>query len=143
MPYQHVLCTIDLREGSETVAQRAHEIATRNGARMSLMHVVEYMPYYMGDELALPNLQPIEDQLVEHARVKVAKIAASLQLPADICHIVVGVTRVEILRYAEAEGVDLIVVGRHVRHGLERLLGSTAGGIVATAPCDVLTVKTA
>jgi nucleotide-binding universal stress UspA family protein len=48
----------------------------------------------------------------------------------------------EIVRYAKAEGTDLIVVGSRGRSELEKLfLGSVASGVLAYAPCPVLVVR--
>ena len=47
----------------------------------------------------------------------------------------------EITRYAEETGVDLIVMSSHAHHGIFALLGSTAAGVVHTAPCDVMVVR--
>ncbi len=48
----------------------------------------------------------------------------------------------EIVRYAEEQVVDLIVMGTHGRSGLERLLmGSVAEKVMREAPCSVLVVK--
>jgi nucleotide-binding universal stress UspA family protein len=47
----------------------------------------------------------------------------------------------EILNVAEAEKVDLIVIGTHGRKGVSRfLLGSTTEKLVRSAKCPVLTV---
>jgi universal stress protein A len=45
--------------------------------------------------------------------------------------------------FAQANGVDLIVAGSHGHHGIGRLLGSTADGILHRAVCDVLLVRQA
>jgi nucleotide-binding universal stress UspA family protein len=48
----------------------------------------------------------------------------------------------EILRAAEEEGADLIVMGTHGRGGLSRLLmGSVAEAVMRKALCPVLTVR--
>jgi nucleotide-binding universal stress UspA family protein len=48
----------------------------------------------------------------------------------------------EIVRYANDERVDLIVMGTHGRTGVERLLmGSVAEKVMRDAPCSVLVVK--
>jgi len=52
-----------------------------------------------------------------------------------------GSPKTEIIRVAQENGVDLIVVGSHGRHGLALLLGSTANGVLHYAPCDVLAVR--
>jgi universal stress protein A len=47
----------------------------------------------------------------------------------------------EIVRVAEEESADLIIVGSHGRHGLALLLGSTANNVLHHAPCDVMAVR--
>ena len=48
----------------------------------------------------------------------------------------------EIVRYAKAENIDLIVMGTHGRGMIAHLLmGSVAERVVRTAPCPVLTVR--
>ena len=49
---------------------------------------------------------------------------------------------VEIVRLAEEEDVDMIVMGTHGRRGLTRMLmGSVAEAVVRRASCPVLTIK--
>jgi uncharacterized protein (TIGR02284 family) len=49
---------------------------------------------------------------------------------------------VEIVRYATAKGVDLIVIGTHGYHGIGSvLLGSVAEKVVHHAPCPVLAIR--
>jgi nucleotide-binding universal stress UspA family protein len=53
-----------------------------------------------------------------------------------------GVPHEEIVRFARARRVELIVLGTHGRTGLAKLfLGSVAERVVAAAPCPVLTVR--
>ena len=48
----------------------------------------------------------------------------------------------EIVKYAQEENIDLIVMGTHGRPGLAHLLmGSVAEKVVRTAPCPVLTLR--
>jgi nucleotide-binding universal stress UspA family protein len=48
----------------------------------------------------------------------------------------------EIVRYAKAHAIDLIVMGTHGRGAVAQLLmGSVAERVVRTAPCPVLTVR--
>ena len=50
----------------------------------------------------------------------------------------------EIIRLADEEKADLIVMGTHGRGGVSRLLmGSVAEGVMRKAPCPVLTLKAA
>jgi nucleotide-binding universal stress UspA family protein len=48
----------------------------------------------------------------------------------------------EILRYAAAKNIDLIVMGTHGRGAMAQMfLGSVAERVVRRAPCPVLTVR--
>jgi nucleotide-binding universal stress UspA family protein len=47
-----------------------------------------------------------------------------------------------IIRLAETEHIDLVVIGAHSRRVISRLLtGSVAKAVVRAAPCPVITVK--
>lgn len=139
--YSHILLATDLLDDSEGVVARAAELAQRYSSRLSVIHVVEQVPVYFGSELAMPAVEPIEIQLVEVAREKMAALAQCLGIDPECCHVEVGATKSGILSFAEREQVTLIVIGSHSRHGLERLLGATAKSILNSAVCDVLAVK--
>ena len=52
-----------------------------------------------------------------------------------------GTPKTTILSYAEAQQVDLILMGSHGRRGLAKLIGSTTNGVINNARCDVLSVS--
>jgi nucleotide-binding universal stress UspA family protein len=57
-------------------------------------------------------------------------------------HVVEGRAVPEIIRYAEYENADLIVIATHGLTGIEHLLlGSVTEKVVRLAPCPVFTVK--
>jgi nucleotide-binding universal stress UspA family protein len=59
-------------------------------------------------------------------------------------HIAVGKPAEEIVRVAQEEGVDLVVMGTHGRTGVRHLLlGSVAEDVTRHAPCPVFTVRIA
>jgi nucleotide-binding universal stress UspA family protein len=65
-----------------------------------------------------------------------------LELPTQT-EVALGDPREVILRIAEEQNADLIVVGSHGRSGIPKLLmGSVASHVVTHAPCNVLVVKT-
>lgn len=140
MGYQHVLCAVDISEDNITVAIRAAEQARQDNARLSLIHVVEYIPVDLSNELVLPQQQEIEDQLIERAKKVLHNLARELGMDNVSENVVCGSTKSEILKYASDHEADLIVVGRHGRHGFSRLLGSTANAVIHDAPCDVLAI---
>ena len=48
----------------------------------------------------------------------------------------------EIILYAKAKDIDLIVMGTHGRTGLKHvLMGSVAESVVRKSPCPVLTIR--
>ncbi len=58
------------------------------------------------------------------------------------CEVRVGTDSCEIVRYATAQAIDLIVMATHGRTGVgHALVGSVAEKVVRTAPCPVLTMK--
>ena len=141
--YQHLLAAVDFSSGSEAMMQRAMDLVKRYGARLSVIHVVEYLPVALDAELMLPPLAGVEEQLMENARKRLTQLTHSLGADQASHYVELGSTKLEILRVAEAQGVDLIVVGSHGRHGLARMLGSTASAVLQGAHCDVLAVRAA
>jgi nucleotide-binding universal stress UspA family protein len=57
-------------------------------------------------------------------------------------HVVGGAPAQAIMRIAQAEGADLIVVGNKGMRGVRRLLGSIPNAVSHGAGCDVLIVST-
>jgi universal stress protein A len=139
--YRHILAALDFSTGTVEVIGRAEELAQRYMARLSLLHVVEpALTEYTG-ELALPEDVNLEDQLVQSGEQRLRELGDRLRVKIPDRHVLVGSPRVEIARIAQEQGVDLIVVGSHGRHGLALLLGSTANAVLHHTPCDVLAVR--
>src|SRR5690606_17811769 len=141
MPYQHLLIAVDLTEASDRIASHAHELARIFGARLSLVHVVEYVPVDPAGEALLPPPVNMEEELMEAARKRLDALCDKLGLPECRRHVVLGNIKTEVVRIAAEEECDLIVLGRHERHGLQLLLGSTEKSVLASAPCHGLAVR--
>ena len=139
--YQHILCAVDLGDDGLLVAARAAELAKLYQAQLSLLHVVEYIPIDLANELVLPQQQEIEQQLVAQAKSNLASLVKRIDCEQVNEVVVQGSTKSEIVGYALANHADLIVLGRHGRHGISRLLGSVANAVLHHAACDVLAVK--
>jgi universal stress protein A len=141
--YQHILAAVDFSPSTNLTMRRAVDLVERYGARLSLIHVVEYLPVALDAELMLPPLAGVEEQLMDNARKRLEQLAESLGVKQASFYVELGSTKLEILRVAEAQNIDLIVVGSHGRHGLARMLGSTASAVLQGAQCDVLAVRAA
>lgn len=140
--YRHILAAVDFGSDSAQVLGRASALARIQGARLSVVHVVEFLQFDLASELVLPQDIQLEAQMVEVAKRKLAAMAADIDVGGPVNQYVeLGATKQEIIRIAEAQAVDLIVIGSHGRHGIGRLLGSTANAVLHGAGCDVLAVR--
>ena len=92
--YQHILLTVDLSEDSLQVGQRAVEIAERLGARITVLHVVEFVPVEPMGEALLPAV-PIEEELVANAKRRLDELAARLGLEDSPKSVEVGSIKAE------------------------------------------------
>ncbi len=139
--YRHLLAAVDLSVESDQVAQRAVALRDKCGARLSLVHVVEYVPMAYSGDLALPDDFNLEQELLEVARRRMVELGERLGVAETDQYVVLGSTAKEILRIVQEQGMDLIVLGSHGRHGLAMLLGSTANAVLHHAMCDLLAVR--
>ncbi len=141
--YEHILVAVDFSSAADTVGARAVELSRRFEARLHLIHVVEYLPPLdlAYEPISTPDWGIDEAELVNVAQQSLEAFARRLGVEDATRDVVVGVPRYEIVRAAGEHEADLIVIGSHGRHGLGRLLGSTANGVLHSAPCDVLAVR--
>ena len=138
----NILVPIDFSEPSLAATRYGLELAARFQAKVHLLHVIEDPAIYLP---ALKSFQmPSRDDFEADAQTRLDKWLSS----EDFAHCemerrwVHGVSIVEILRYANEQVIDLIVLGTH-GGGLAShlLLGSVAEKVVRKAPCPVLTVR--
>ncbi len=140
--YKHILLAADFSDQGQKVANKAKELARSNQAQLSVIHVVDNLP--ISDASYGPIIPfdgDLTEQLMEAAKKRLAKIAGELGVSENKQWLEVGSPKLEIVRVAEENAVDLIVVGSHGRHGFALLLGSTANGVLHHAQCDVLAVR--
>ena len=82
-----------------------------------------------------------KEELMNAAKEPIEQLQQKLGLESSTLVVELGNAAVEIVRYADENNVDLIVLGSHGRHGVKLLLGSTANGVLHHANCDVLAVR--
>ncbi|HYE34277.1 universal stress protein [Methylocaldum sp.] len=142
MAYRRILLAADFSEHGEQVIQRAHDLAKKYNAGLDIVHVVENMPIMDSSYGPIvPFDIDLTDQMVDAAQKRLAEIADRLAIPQDRRWVEIGSPKVEIIRIAKEQQVDLIVIGSHGRHGIGLLLGSTAASVIHHAECDVLAVR--
>jgi universal stress protein A len=138
-----ILVPTDFSDCARPAAQYARELALRFTAQVDLMTVVD--PTLMiAASAGSPVPQAIlEDQeataLQELKKWPDSEYDRELQVHRQVLQ---GIPFVEIVRYARANEVDLIVMGTHGRSGLTHvLIGSVAERVVRKASCPVLVVR--
>jgi universal stress protein A len=138
--YKKLLVLLDLSEDSEQVAVAGRDLAAHSNASVVVLHVVEFVPVEPLGESLMPTVQ-IEDELMSRSRAKLEEFIARLGLTNTTGRVEAGNTKSEILRVAEEEKVDLIILGSRERHGLAILVNFTEDTVLHAAHCDVLAVR--
>jgi universal stress protein A len=137
-----ILVATDFSDAADEALRYATVLAERLGARLSLVHVVDPFAQALSweGELSLSTEMPAE--VVEGIQRQFSRRAPIMGHAVAITSIVTGVTSSAIVDHARDNGIDLIVMGTHGRHGMAHLLlGSVAERVVRTASCPVLTVR--
>jgi universal stress protein A len=138
--YKKLLVLLDLSRDSEQVAIAGRDLAAYSSAEIVVLHVVEFVPVEPLGESLMPTAQ-IEDELINRARESIGGLIARLALPRATGRVEAGNTKAEILRVAEEEHADLIVLGSRERHGLAIMVNFTEDTVLHAAHCDVLAVR--
>jgi nucleotide-binding universal stress UspA family protein len=140
MNYKKILFATDFSPASETALKYATSLARDSGALLLIAHIEELPMPYAGGEMYFA--QP------EYPNPEVKKMLDAVVPPDKSVkyehRLIMGTAADDIVRVADEEGVDLIVIGTHGRTGLMRvLMGSVAESVMRLATCPVLTVKQA
>jgi len=141
MAIQRILVALDGSPRAQAVRDAAIELAEMSKAKLVLLRAVD-IPIEWSQQMFSVALEELE-QVVQHQARKDLHVLAQA-VPTEQF----GGMRVEmgppwqaILTAAQAEKVDLIVLGSHGHNLVERLLGTTAGRVIERAGCNVLLVR--
>ena len=135
--YRHLLLACDLEPDSRQVAQRALTLARHCDAMLSMVHVLGAMTPAVSGEFAA---SPAVGDLYQETQEQLQALAAEFDIPPERCYLLTAHRGRAIACLAEDIGADLVVLGYHSRHGLAKLLSTTAEGVLRKAARDVLTV---
>ena len=139
--YSHILLAVDFSKETDAVAEQTLIMCKALNARLSLVHVVEFVQFDFSSELTIPQEVELDQELLELADERLQQLGEKYAIADSERFVRQGNTKREILRIAEEQKVDLIVIGSHGRAGIQLLLGSTANAVLHGAPCDVLAVR--
>lgn len=137
--YHNILVAVDLAGDDGYLIESALQIASdvNNIRLISVVAPLIYPTDMFTGELVAQAQEKIESDALQG----LAALARKYGL-GDGGHLTpVGRPATEIHRAADENDIDLVVVGSHGRHGLQRLLGATANAVLHGAKCDVLAVR--
>ena len=137
---QKLLLATDLSEASSSATDQAFDLASRLGAALLIVSVID------PGSLLLPGgrFRARVDQVRERReQLAQALVERGRELGIDVSFLVwTGDPGDQIVEAAEAEHVDMVLVGSHGRGAVGRLfLGSVSEHVVRNAPCPVLVVR--
>jgi nucleotide-binding universal stress UspA family protein len=142
--YKKILLTLDGSGLAEQAVEHAVILAQGFGTELFLLRVVEpIVRSYRGGSTPPSALQSVEQQLLKMAQEYLQGIAQKLQSEGLSTQVAARIGRAdkEIMRFARANDIDMIVMCSCGEGGLARwLLGSVADHVVRAAPVPVLVV---
>lgn len=134
--YKHILVALDGGAGSEQALKQAIALAQALGATLTAISVIEKLPAYAASAGEVDETRGEIEKFFTKIHANAAKIAqaAGVEMKSAIR---AGNAAQAVIRYAEENGVSLIVVGAGTGQGL----GGTADKITENAPCSVLIAR--
>ncbi len=138
---KEILVPVDFSAESVAALHRAADIATQEHAHLTVLNVVE--------ESGSIRTLDVTGQQVAHQREHASRLRqlAERELGPEVsAELLVcdGEPSREIARVAAQRHADLIVLGRHHRHGLHRWFhGHTASRVTLLVHCPVMVLDTA
>ncbi len=139
-----IVFATDYSEASQHALQYATWLAKSAGSHLYIVHVSEHEQFPVGelfDEEPEPDTNELkrlkavvpaqQDVRYEHRLLYGEPGSAEVTKPAEV-----------IVKFANQENADTIVLGTHGRSGFGHvLMGSVAEAVLREAPCPVVTVR--
>ena len=148
--YKKVMACVDYSPHSKRAVRRAIKIAKESNAKLVLVNVVDesalYDLYYdpTGMEFSVAEFSEapmtLVDSLIDKSNTQMKALLSELGLSQDQGVVLTGRPNSTLNSYAEAQDIDLIVMGTHGRRGIDRVLGSSTRYVQSHARCEVLSV---
>ncbi len=147
MPFapRNILVPTDFSGPSKSALNAALSLAAQYGATVTVLHVIE-PPRHPGAPARAHATDPELDEdvgggLREDAAVQMGAFLAGVKQRNVSSSIDAGVAYDAVVRTAETNECDLVVIGTHGCSGIQRFaMGSVAERVVRHSTCPVLTV---
>ncbi|WP_323161448.1 universal stress protein [Pseudomonas fluorescens] len=134
--------TLEQEDGlNERIIQQASSLAIQCQAELHLVYACDASALFLGDMggggLTLPDLY---SQLRQGHEKSFLDLAGRYGVPADRRHFIEGHPVAVLQAFADEREMDVIVMGRVERHGMDKLLGSTTEHVLYQVTCSILAV---
>jgi nucleotide-binding universal stress UspA family protein len=138
--YQRIVCPVDFSDASSRAFDVAASLAAEAAGRVTALHVVETPPELA--DMPAPGFEDYRALFFDRARKSLQTMTGGLHAGCGVDELLLaGKPAREILRCAEEQQADLIVMGIQGRGAIDRaLFGSVCQHVVRGAACPVLTV---
>jgi len=144
MKIRHILAPVDFSDLGKPALDAACDLARRySGTKLTLLNVYQIPNLMLPEGYILAPPKEL-DALFERINQDLEKLRARAVEQGADAHIetIEGVPWLEIVRFAQRNQIDMIVMGTHGRTGLSHaFIGSVAERVVRHAPCPVLVVR--
>jgi nucleotide-binding universal stress UspA family protein len=144
LPPKVILSPIDFSDPSKEALAVAADLAVRFGSELCLVHVVPAIPK-VPSSVSIFNEGDYEQELHRDAENRLGQMIKEYAGKGVRATSVVGTANdvgMEILRIAESQKADLIIIATHGMTGWHRLaFGSVTEKVVRTADCPVLVLR--
>ncbi|MHC5132905.1 universal stress protein [Pseudomonas glycinis] len=125
---------------NDRIVEQATSFATQFGAELHLLYAYDVSQNYLEEVVNNWTVSELMNARRQELQVHYSALARKFGVMAEHRHSREGHPVAAISEFAEEHDVDVIVMGRVQRHGLEKLLGSTTEHILYQVPCSVLAV---
>lgn len=144
--FKHIVVPVDGSETAMRAVDKAAGLAQAFGSRISLVSVVDNYPFTgLGGDYVFGQVEYLNAAKANASaaleRAQAALAARGIEAAGSVVedHVIHD----GILNTVQSTGADLIVMGSHGRHGLEKLLlGSVTLRVLGRSPVPVLVVRT-
>jgi nucleotide-binding universal stress UspA family protein len=143
-PAKKIVCPTDFSEAAREGVAQGKQLALLFGAEVVLVYVLPVLPILPDDPNFVLKVPEYERLLHADASRKLRETAEELTREAVPTRFVVGHGNAagEIVRIAQEEGADMIVISTHGDTGWRHFaFGSVAEKVVRHASCPVLTIR--
>jgi nucleotide-binding universal stress UspA family protein len=138
-----ILFPIDFVESYETLLPWVSTFVEKFDATLYVVFVAQDLSSFSTFYVPHGNILSFQEEAVKSAQ---KRMAAAVQehfkkFPKIETMVLTGSPAEKILELAKKENIDLIIMGAHGRHGLEKFFfGSVAEKVVTGALCPVITI---